>query len=69
MQSELAVPISASCLLTLFWLVEVAGQRLYKADLKQLDESFFDLWEEQTHEAASRRPYIGRQKAYDTYFG
>lgn len=50
-QSELAVPISASCLLLLCWLAEKAGQYLYKADLKELDDGIFELWEEQTHEA------------------
>lgn len=50
-ESELAVPISASCLLLLCWLAEKAGQYLYKADLKELDDGIFELWEEQTHEA------------------
>jgi len=50
-QSELAVPISASCLFFLCWLAEQAAQRLYKADLKELEDGVFELWEEQTHEA------------------
>lgn len=50
-QSELVVPISATCLIVLAWLAERAGQYLYKADLKEHDAWYFELWEEQTHDA------------------
>ncbi|CAJ1430707.1 unnamed protein product [Effrenium voratum] len=50
-QSELVVPISLSCLFTFFWLTERYVTHLYHGHLVKLDESYFELWEEQRHEA------------------